>query len=785
MHRQTALGLSDKNLFPTNGSHEESKLEVNGNGDFEHQAKKEEETEMKARVYLDRKHSKIDKLIVNLLKKYAFVDDVVAISVCEFSAALSHNHSSNQAILGTQGICEELVNLLRCHGAVCNVERRLQLLEHALSALANLGNDELNLHKMIRCGACEIVIELLQTNCLDRSSSVVLTDIRPCIVVITHGFDSLSLFAGAGDQALERLQGADAPRVLIALLRVYCLEQDTLNVSVLAASGLSCIANMASSYQLSWLLFQLGACQLVLHVLQTWGSTSPSVVENGFVAIKALSALSCNRNEFVQLNAISDVLKFQEIGGAEQDLAIATAALEAFAELTSTAALNYCGKQNQASVVVNQPKLEIFQEDTKEKDQRKKSALLAVKLMRKASKIFDQQAQNNDLSVEVKGTDEHYQLIFSLLRKHGTCNVQIALAALKAFTNITSGDQEGKEQLDLLSRWGGCGLVLDLLNAHGSRNTAVAEYFAKVVNILAREEPNTLQLVQAGMYEVCLDLLRAYTALQHGSIILECVKALLTFFPRRSLSNLNGGDPLACHLLATVLQRYCSDHTQLDLLSHTLLAIQLVTFYQPNKSYFGCEEMACETIVVVLATHCFENVELTVVTLCSAANIAVVSSVAQQLATAGICDLLVDLLHTHRSYSVAEQGLRLLACLATVGKSVNRFNSENSGTVGKSGKIDSALAVNYQQLLGDLGACELVVKLMRTHLTNGTTAVHGEGVALQGSVAIHNLCNACCANKQRFLVEKAPELLQLVLSDRLLSQISRAEIVDAIKAIRY
>ena len=112
-------------------------------------------------------------------------------------------------------------------------------------------------------------------------------------------------------------------------------------------------------------------------------------------------------------------------------------------------------------------------------------------------------------------------------------------------------------------------------------------------------------------------------------------------------------------------------------------------------------------------------------------------------------------LHSHKSSSVAEQGLRAVA----------------------------NLSIDHKSFFGDLGVCNIVINLLKLHLTDNST--YNENLSIQISITIFNLTSKESKNKERFIQLHAVNELMALLQNRNLTTHARKEIKEAINNIRY
>lgn len=117
----------------------------------------------------------------------------------------------------------------------------------------------------------------------------------------------------------------------------------------------------------------------------------------------------------------------------------------------------------------------------------------------------------------------------------------------------------------------------------------------------------------------------------------------------------------------------------------------------------------------------------------------------------------------------------------------------------------ATLATSNKAMLGEVGACAIVMQTLRYHCTqqqqgnggsctsssiisnNNSNMNHNGYEALLHvvSLAMYNLCVQCTENKSRFAQLKTTAELQSMLSNRSLSHPTRDYVKDAMNAIKY
>ena len=369
-----------------------------------------------------------------------------------------------------------------------------------------------------------------------------------------------------------------------------------------------------------------------------------------------------------------------------------------------------------------------------------------------------------------------------LLERHGSLSIYVLQSALRLLIILTSYTAENWE---LIGLEGGCTAILraiqgneDLLeveqatqhhdnglqrmgmtSGHGSsvaRKTIIetCELSFEVLASLAqsrvesRDELSSLQ----GYFRIAEIL---YAQAEVSVYLCELgLHAFILIFEKVRAAEANDGCALACHAVLKVLTvhgQYSDTVAEVG-----IWAVELLAMYHANKVVLG-DGNACAIILNLMREHGMRNKTLARHGCAAIANLMIHDGNHLRLTKAGapkvVCELIGRFGRLDEAF--AEQGLRAV----------------------------HALAMKNRALLGELGACELVLQLVRYYITDVDR--ENESIARLASQAIYNLCFQYKENKQRFLQLRALQELKLILNERWPSHPTRDEVKDAMKAIQF
>jgi len=363
-----------------------------------------------------------------------------------------------------------------------------------------------------------------------------------------------------------------------------------------------------------------------------------------------------------------------------------------------------------------------------------------------------------------------YGAALSMLQQHGEYCLEVLHPALTLLLTVCDFGAHQYHWAQV-SASDGCAILVkvlqnpDILVVHGTEETPdintvlTAEMGLQILQQLALCNTESKEkLCKLSAHVIAVDILHAHGA---QSIFAANLGAhvFVLLYDTISALEANEGNAQACSTIMRLLVLY--ETANLPFAEVGMCMLKTLTQFKPNQRLLG-DNKACAVIVRQLCASTLtertphsENIAMH--GLATIARLAEYGANQSRLAKCGACKLVVELTQEYgrESESVAAEGLSAI----------------------------SVLAASNRGMLGELGACEVVVVLIAQYIT--TAAVINDSIAYLTSLAMNNLCLDYEENRLRFHQRNVVPALKAFLTERAFSHRTRDALKDAINIIRF
>ena len=356
--------------------------------------------------------------------------------------------------------------------------------------------------------------------------------------------------------------------------------------------------------------------------------------------------------------------------------------------------------------------------------------------------------------------DAVFVWVLRLLEMHGKQSIEVLHPALKLLLVVCNYNAHAYHW-GQVAQQGGCGIIVEAL-----QNVALKEFTSTSTCELAVQVLLALALSSAEIKDILCKLDAHNNVVEmlqnHGPVSLflceVATQTLVLLYEQVPSREANEGSPLACKTILQLLPQY--EHQSVRFLESGVCMLKTLAMYTPNRRLLG-QQGTCTVLVRILREHTlqegYRNVIIAGYGVEALSNLAGLEENQARIAKSGGCKVVVEIIREYGNVylPMAEQGLSAL----------------------------SVLAVGNKVMLGEVGACAVIMDIIKHYIT--TQETHNESITNLASLAIYNLSVQYGANKERFLRLGAAEVLKQISLQRELSHPTRAQVKDAINMIRF
>ena len=364
-----------------------------------------------------------------------------------------------------------------------------------------------------------------------------------------------------------------------------------------------------------------------------------------------------------------------------------------------------------------------------------------------------------------------YVLVLRLLECHGAQQLEVLHPALQLLLELC-GHYALPYQWIQVSNSGGCAVLVKALvnnrslsaeGAGGPNDIDTAYTYELGLQALQNLAQCNLEtrdkLCQLSAHTVAVDALY-YHGEKSVALCRMASEVFVQLYGSVSAREANEGNPRACAALLRLLQQHQAE--QLMFFAETgMCMLKTLALFSPNRRILA-EQGGCAVIAELIRSHTLaaagpRHPRIAYFGLATLSHLAGLEDNQSRIAKCGGCRLVVQLLQEYGAQheSVAAEGLTAL----------------------------SALAMSNSGMLGEVGACEAVVSILRRYSILPETP--HDLMLRVASVALFNLCFQYSGNKQRFhQLDIVPELKKL-LNYRGLTYATREAVKDAVNIVNF
>jgi hypothetical protein len=301
------------------------------------------------------------------------------------------------------------------------------------------------------------------------------------------------------------------------------------------------------------------------------------------------------------------------------------------------------------------------------------------------------------------------------------------------------------------------------LRRHGDGGESVAHTCELALQVLLQLAQCNLEthekLRQLHAHTIVVDFLHHHGTQSLLLCELAAAQLFVMLYSDVSAKEANEGNPTACRTTVELLLHYGTQH--MPFAEGAVCMLKTLTLYPPNRRLLA-EKGGLAVLVNLIRSYTLaeagpRSAKIALYGLATLAHLAGLEENQSRIAKSGGCKLVVELLRAYGRVHevVAAEGLSAV----------------------------SALGMSNRGMLGEVGACEEVVALLRHYITD--PGVLNDNIALVASVAIFNLCSQYPENKQRFVQLQVMVDLRKILLIRQLSYSAREAVKDAVNIVCF